>query len=173
MWIVYKLVKGFLRALVSAAAPWQLGLGAALGVLLGCMPLWLGGPNPLALAVLLLALVVNCHLGSVFLLWGAAKLLALAAAPLALLIGNAFDGVAQAAAGIPLLHASGWSHTGWLGLALLGILVAPEIGFLMALLATRLRARLQRLAEDRRLALAGKVGGNSLLMRFTFWFLDL
>lgn len=174
MFMLYKLLKGFLTALISAAAPWQIALGAAFGTLLGFMPLWLGGPNPIALAVLLLAIVINCHLGTVFVLMGVCKLLSFALGPIALAIGNACDGLAQAAAGIGLLHASGWSHTGWLGLALIGLVLAPLAAVAMARVTVLFRTRLRdRLLENRRLALAGKVGGNSMLVRFACWFFDL
>ena len=174
MWMIYKLIKGFVRALISAAAPWQIGVAAALGVLLGCLPLWLGGPNPLALAVLVLAIVLNCHLGTLFVFWGVMKLLSFAIAPLALALGNALDGLAQTAAGMPLLHASHWSHTGWLGLALIGIIVAPLAGFAMARGTVAFRTKLQaRMLANRKLAVAGKVGGNGLLVRFGLWFFDL
>lgn len=175
MYLVYKLLKGFLKALISAAAPWQLALGAALGTLLGFMPLWLpGGPSPLALAVLALALVLNCHLGTVFVLWGAMKLLAIALGPLALALGNACDGLARLASGIGPLHGSGWSHTGWLGLALLGIALAPVTALALARIAVLFRTRLRdRLLESRKLALAGKVGGNGILVRCACWFFDL
>lgn len=174
MYLVFKLLRGFVRALISAAEPWQIALAAALGTLLGFMPLWLGGPNPLALGVLLLAIVLNCHLGTVFVFWGVMKLVALAVGPLALALGNALDGVAQAAAGSGLLHGSGWSHTGWLGLALLGLALAPLAAFAMARVTVLFRAKLRdRLLENQRLALAGKVGGNPLLVRFACWFFDL
>jgi len=175
MYLLFKLVRGFLQALISAAAPWQIAAGAALGTLLGFMPLWLpGGPSPLALAVLLVAIVLNCHLGTVFVLWGAARLLALALGPAALGLGNACDGLAAAAAGSGLLHASGWSHTGWLGLALLGLVLAPIAAYAMARVTVLFRVKLRdRLLESRHLALAGKVGGNPLLVRLACWFFDL
>lgn len=171
MYLVFKLLRGFVRALISAAEPWQIALAAALGTLLGFMPLWLGGPNQLALIVLLLAIVLNCHLGTVFVFWGVMKLLALAVGPLALVLGNALDGVAQAAAGIGLLHGSGWSHTGWLGLALVGLALAPVAAVAMARVTVLFRVRLRdRLLENKRLALAGKVGGNPVLVRIACWF---
>lgn len=174
MYLLFKLLRGFVRALISAAEPWQIALAAALGTLLGFMPLWLGGPNPLALLVLLLAIVLNCHLGTVFVFWGVMKLLALAVGPLALVLGNALDGVAQAASGSGLLHASGWSHTGWLGLALIGLVLAPVAAFAMARVTVLFRVKLRdRLLENKRLALAGKVGGNPVLVRFACWFFGL
>jgi uncharacterized protein (TIGR03546 family) len=174
MYLVFKLLRGFVRALISAAEPWQIALAAALGTLLGFMPLWLGGPNQLALTVLLLAIVLNCHLGTVFVFWGVMKLLALAVGPLALVLGNALDGLAQAASGIGLLHGSGWSHTGWLGLALVGLALAPVAAFAMARVTVLFRVKLRdRLLENKRLALAGKVGGNPVLVRFALWFFDL
>lgn len=174
MYLLFKLLRGFVRALISAAEPWQIALAAALGTLLGFMPIWLGGPNPLALLVLLLAIVLNCHLGTVFVFWGVMKLLALAVGPLALVLGNALDGVAQAASGSGLLHASGWSHTGWLGLALIGLVLAPVAAFAMARVTVLFRVKLRdRLLENKRLALAGKVGGNPLLVRFACWFFGL
>ena len=174
MYLVFKLFRGFVRALISAAEPWQIALAAALGTLLGFMPIWLGGPNPLALTVLLLAIVLNCHLGTVFVFWGVMKLLALAVGPLALVLGNALDGVAQAASGIGLLHGSGWSHTGWLGLALIGLALVPVAALAMARVTVLFRVKLRdRLLENKRLALAGKVGGNPLLVRFALWFFDL
>lgn len=174
MFTLYKLLKGFLTALISAAAPWQIATGAALGTLLGFMPLWLDGPSPLALAVLLTAIVINCHLGTVLVFMGAMKLLSLALGPIALALGNASDGLAQTAAGIGLLHASGWSHTGWLGLALLGLALAPLAAFAMARITVLFRTRLRdRLLEDRRLALVGTVGGKAWLVRLACWFFDL
>ncbi len=174
MFLLYKMLKGFLRSLISAAEPWQVGCAAALGTLLGFMPIWIGGPNPIALAVLGLAIVINCHLGTVFLCLGVMKLLALAVGPAALALGNALDGIAQIAAGMPLLHASGWSHTGWLGLALIGLALAPLTAIAMARVTVLFRTRLRdRLLENKRLTLAGKVGGNATLVRFACWFFDL
>jgi len=174
MYLLFKLLKGFFKALISAAEPWQIATAAALGTLLGFMPLWLGGPNPLALAVLLLAIIINCHLGTVFVLMGVMKLLSFAVGPLALALGNALDGLAQTSAGIGLLHASGWSHTGWLGLAIIGLVLAPLTAFAMARVTVLFRTKLRdRLMENRRLAMAGKVGGNPVLVRFACWFFDL
>lgn len=174
MYLVFKLIRGFFKALVSAAEPWQIALAAAFGTLLGFMPIWLNGPNPLALTVLLLAIVLNCHLGTVFLMMGVMKLLSLALGPVALVLGNSLDGLAQTASGIGLLHASGWSHTGWLGLAILGLALAPVTAGIMARVTVLFRTRLRdRLLESKRLALAGKVGGNPVLVRCALWFFDL
>jgi len=175
MYAMYKILRGFIKALVSAAAPWQIAAAAALGTLLGFMPLWLsGGPSPLACAILLVAIVVNCHLGTVFVFWGLMKLLSFACDPVALLVGNGLDGLAQAAAGSGALHASGWAHTGWLGMAVIGLLLAPLAAFAMARVTVLFRTRLRdRLLANRQLALAGKIGGNGFVARAALWFFDL
>ena len=85
-----KLLKKFLKIINGSSAPWQVFLGVFLGVLLGFMPLWprLAEPAPLGLAVFAVAIVVNCHFGSVLLFWGLGSLFALALKGPALAIGT-------------------------------------------------------------------------------------
>ena len=124
MFTIYKFIRSFFKALVSENAPWQVGLGVLFGSLLGFLPLFDLSHEfifawPAAL-ILLIALTVNVHLGSVMLFAGLGTAVHLLCYPLAEAIGNGMSGFAQSAAGIPLLHAAGLSHTGWLGMTLLG-----------------------------------------------------
>lgn len=178
MYLIYKLLRNLVRAIASDAAPWQIALGALLGTLVGLLPVWPlshgYGPAPLGCALLLIALVVNCHLAS-FLLWlGIGKLLALALAGPAVSIGEAAAGLAQASADIPLLHLSLWDHTGYLGKTLLGFAIAPLAAIAMAILAVWFRRRwLPVLRERRRLLQAGSMVNRAWLVRLTCWFFGL
>ena len=59
MLTLLKLIRGVLRAITSAAAPWQVALGAWFGILLGFLPIFpvSMGPSLLGLSILLLAIV--------------------------------------------------------------------------------------------------------------------
>lgn len=176
MLILLKMLRGILKAITSSAAPWQVGLGAAFGVLLGFLPIMPSayGPSPLGFAILLVAIFVNCHFGSVLLFLGLGKLLSLALAAPALALGSACDGIAQWAAGVPLLYASLWSHTGYLGLTILGFICAPLVGVGMVWFTLWFRRKVaERLAANKKLMLAGKVGGNALVFRALVWFLGM
>lgn len=174
MFAILKMIRNLLRAITGASAPWQVGLGSALGLLLGFVPLWPSWPNPLAWALLLSALLINLHLGSFFLFWGLGSLLGLALAPVALALGNASAGLAGLAASSGPLRMARLNHTGYLGLLLLGLPLASLAGLATAW-ATRwfdrnLRARL---SERQRLVKAGKLAGNTLLLRGLCWFLGV
>ncbi len=175
MLTLIKLLKSFFKIFNSAAAPWQVFLGTLFGVLLGFLPIVTSsGPALLGCIILLLAFFVNCHFGSVVMFFGIGKLLAMALATPAVALGNACDGLARASAGIPFLHASLWSHTGYLGLTLLGFAIAPLLAIAMARLAVVFRTRIRdRLLERKRLVAAGKIGTNAILLRAACWFFDL
>lgn len=176
MYLIVKLLKKFFKIFNSSAAPWQVALGAGLGLLLGFLPLFplSHGPAPLGWVVLLLALVINCHLTAVFLFWALGKLMALAVAGPATALGNHFEQFAKASADIPFLHASLLSHTGYLGLALIAVIAAPLIALTMGLLTRWFRVHLRdRLLARRQLVTAGKIGGNLILVRIACWFFDL
>src|SRR6187397_1223354 len=101
MYLLVKFLKKFFQIFNSAAAPWQVAFGVLFGVLLGFLPvITSSGPAPLGCLVVLLALFVNCHLGSVLVFLGLGKLLALALTAPSLALGNALDGVARASADI-------------------------------------------------------------------------
>ncbi|TVR43382.1 MAG: hypothetical protein EA402_09805 [Planctomycetota bacterium] len=175
MYSIYKLIRKFIKALVSDSAPWQVAWGVAFGCLLGFLPFFSFSHEFLiawpAILVLVLALVVNVHLGSVFLFLGLATLIHLLCYPLAEAIGGALDGFAQTAATVPLLHAAGLSHTGWLGMTVLGFLFATIAGLGMWRFTVYFRSvMLPRLQEQRRLMAVGKVANKSLLVRGTCWF---
>lgn len=176
MILLLKMIRGILKAITSAAAPWQVGLGAFLGVLLGFLPIMPStyGPSPLGFGILVLAIFVNCHFGSVLLFLGLGKLLTLVLAGPALAIGTACDGLAQWAAHVPFLHASMWSHTGWLGLTILGLVCAPLVGLGMVWFTVWFRHQVAtRLAERKRLMAAGKITGNFFVFRTLVWFLGM
>ncbi len=174
MFTILKLIRNLIKAITGASAPWQVGLGSLLGCLLGFLPLWPGWPSPLAWALLLAALLINVHLGSFFLFWGLGTLLGLALAPVALALGNGLEGLAQLAATCGPARLSRLNHTGHLGLFLLGLPIATLVGLGTAW-ATRwfdrnLRARL---AERSKLMKAGKLAGNTLVLRGVCWFLGV
>lgn len=176
MYFIIKLIKKFFKIFNSAAAPWQVFLGVLLGALVGFLPLWPSGygPAPLGWILVLLAIVLNCHLAAFFIFMGLGKLISLALLPVAIPVGNALDGFAQTASGIPLLHASLWSHTGWLGLTILGLIVAPILAFMMAWATWTFRTKLRdRLLARKKLVTVGKLGGNMILVRTVCWFFDL
>jgi uncharacterized protein (TIGR03546 family) len=176
MLTLLKLLRGLLKAITSAAAPWQVALGAFFGILLGFLPIFpiSMGPSLLGLTLLLLAIVINCHFGSVLLFMGLGKVLGLALLNPAVALGGSLDGLAQASAGIPFLYHSHWSHTGYLGLTVIGLVAAPIIAIVMAWFTVWFRAKVQaKLAEQRKLVLAGKVAGNSIVFKSACWFLGL
>jgi hypothetical protein len=176
MLFLIKTLKSFLKIFNSLAAPWQVFLGTLLGALLGFLPFAPSDydPSPLALCLLFLAIVINCHLGSCILFFGLSWLLAKALTVPAVIIGNSLDGLARASADISFLHMSLWSHTGYLGLTVLGIVIAPIFAFGMWRFTIYFRTKLRdRLLANRKLVTAGKVGGNTTLLKIVCWFFDL
>lgn len=176
MLTIAKLIRNLLKAITSAAAPWQIALGAWFGIMLGFLPIFpvSMGPSLLGLTLLLLAIVINCHFGSVLLFMGLGKLLSLALINPAVALGGSLDGLAQASAGIPFLYHSHWSHTGYLGLTMIGLGAAPIVAAFMAWFTVWFRAKVQaKLAEKRKLTLTGKVVGNGIVFKSLCWFLGL
>ena len=165
-----------MKAITSDAAPWQIFLGTFLGTLLGFLPVfpWSQGPSPIAFALIVLILLVNVHLGSVFLFLGIGKLLSKALAIPALFIGQQFDSMAQRCSDIPLLHLSHWSHTGYLGLTLIGLFCAPLFAILMYRFCLWFRDRWrQKLMDKIALIRAGKVVNRPWLVKTVCWFFGL
>jgi hypothetical protein len=176
MLLLAKLIKKFLKILNADVAPWQVFLGATFGILLGLLPFWplVEGPSPLAMVVLLLALVINCHLGSVLVFWGIGGLLYLVLRAPADALAPSFEPLAATCADIGFLHASLWSHSGWLSLSLLGLILAPIIGALMAWSAHTFQTKYRgKLLERKKLVKAGKVAGNGIILRTTCWFFGI
>jgi uncharacterized protein (TIGR03546 family) len=176
MYFIVKLLKKFFKIFNSAAAPWQIALGAFFGLLIGFLPLFplSHGPAPLGWVVLLAALIINCHLTAVIAFWALGKVLALSLAGPATLLGNHCENLARACADNPFLHASLMSHTGYLGLALIAAILAPVFAILMGLCAHWFRVHLrERLLARKQLVTVGKVGGNLILVRIACWFFDL
>lgn len=176
MFTLYKLLRSLLRSLASDAAPWQMAVGAFLGVLLGLLPIWPAahGPSPLGLCLVLALCVVNCHIATALLFLGIGKLVAGLLAGPAATIGGMFDGLARSSAEIPFLHLSLWSHTGWLGLTLVGLVLAPLAALGMWLLATWFRrAVVPRLQERKRLLAAGQKLDKPWLVNLGCWFLGV
>lgn len=174
--IVLKLLRKFFKILNGDNAPWQVFCGTLFGVLLGFLPVWPPGhgPAPLGLAILLVALVLNCHLGSVLLFWGLATLAALALRGPALAVGSALDDLAWWSRDVWILHRSLWSHLGWLGSTVIGAVVAPVAGLAMAVAAGWFRARVRpRLEKRRRMVAAGQAASHPLATRLLAWFFGL
>lgn len=178
MYLIYKLLRSFIRSLASTAAPWQIGTAAALGIAVGFLPVWPWshgfGPAPLGCALIAAAFLLNCHLATFFLLMGVGKLLGKALAGPALALGDSFEGLARASAEIPLLHASLWSHTGWLGLSLIGLAAMLPVGAAMWALSSWFhRTLVPRLRERQRLLKAGQALNRAWLVRLGCWFFGL
>lgn len=173
MYVTYKIVRGTIKSLVSAAAPWQIATGVALGTLLGFLPMFplTQGPSPLWFALLAVGLIINCHLGSLLLFLTVGKVLAKILAGPAVLIGLQFEGFARTCADIPFLYWSLWSHTGYLGLTLLGFGFAIPFTIVMTWLTHYVRTTLkEKLLAKRKLLLAGKVIDRPWLIRIACWF---
>lgn len=176
MLTLLKLLRGLLKAITSAAAPWQIALGAWFGIMLGFLPIFplSMGPSALGLTLLLLAIVINCHFGSVLLFMGLGKVLSLALINPAVALGGSLDGLAKASADIPFLYHSHWSHTGYLGLTMIGLISAPIVAIVMAWFTVWFREKVQaKLAEQRKLVLTGKVVSNGIVFKSLCWFLGL
>jgi hypothetical protein len=176
MVFLLKFIRGILKAITSSAAPWQVGVGAGLGILLGFLPIMPSayGPAPLGLGLLVLAIFINCHFGSVLMFLAVGKVLSLLLSGVALSLGQACDGLARWAADVPILYASLWSHTGYLGLTILGFICAPVVGIAMAWFTVWFRAKVvAKLAERKRLMTTGKVAGNFVVFRILVWFLGM
>ena len=176
MWAIYKIIRNFVRALVADNRPWQVAGGVFLGVALGFLPFfaWEYGVAWPAGLLLLLALVINVHLGSVLLFFGLGSVAWALLIPVAEGLGAALQGFAETAAGVPLLHAAGLSHTGALGMTIIGLPAAVITSLVMWRTTIVFRTRvLPRLRERRRLATVGTVAGNGLVARTLLWFFGL
>lgn len=174
MVILLKMLRGMIKAITSQAAPWQVGVGACFGLLLGFLPICplAHGPAPLGLAILFVAIVINCHLGSVFLFLLLGKVVSLALHGPAEALGGALPSLAQASADIPFLNLSLWSHTGYLGLTLIGFVCAPLVGAFMWWFTVWFRAKVRdRLLAQKALVKTGKVAGNAVVFKLLCWFL--
>jgi uncharacterized protein (TIGR03546 family) len=175
MYLLYKLLRNLVRAMVSQAAPWQIGLGVFLGTLVGFLPVWPVthgyAPSPLGVGLLFVALVINLHLASFFLFLGIGALLAKALMGPATVIGGWCEPLARASADIPLLHFSLWGHTGYLGLTLFGLVAAPIFaGLMLTLVLWFRRTWLPKILEHRRLNTVGALANRPILVRVLCWF---
>ena len=176
MFLIYRLLRNFIKALSSDAAPWQIFLGTLLGTLLGFLPIFplSQGPSPLAMILIALAFILNVHLATVFLFLGVSKLLTQVLHGPALLVGESLKGVAESCADIPFLHASLWSHTGYLGLTVLGFCFAPLFAILMFRLTVWFRTHLRdKLVEKMKSMRAGQIIDKPWLVRPLCWFFGL
>lgn len=176
MYTLLKIIRGFVRIVTSESAPWQVFLGTFLGVCIGMLP-WFryaSGPSPLVILLILAAVFVNCHLGSALLFTGVGTLLALALEPLAISLGHGQAELAQSLALNPLTYALLLSDTRVLGLTILMLPIAPIAGILMTWAARAFDRHLRaKIAERKRLLKAGKVAGNSIIMRLACWFFGI
>ncbi len=176
MYLTYKLTRGTLKSLLSSAEPWQIMVGTVLGTLLGFMPLWplAHGPSPLWLLLFALALIINCHFGSVLLFFAIGKMFAKLLAGPAVLIGQSLEGFAKTAADVPLLYWSLLSHTGYLGLTCLGVTFGVLFAVLMGWAVRWIRAVVKaKFAANAQLVKAGKLADRPVLFRIACWFLGL
>ncbi len=175
MFAIYKLLRGLIRAIFSTAAPWQVAIAAFLGVMLGLLPLRVDHMlSPLWLAIFGLALVINCHFGSVLVFMLAGKLLSLVLKGPAVALGEALDGFTRSCADITVLRLSGWSNTGRLGLTLFGLILAPIAAVVMYRVTIWVRTKLkERLLANQRLLKAGKLANKAWMVRAVCWFFGL
>ncbi|MFW5829325.1 MAG: hypothetical protein ACOCXA_03600, partial [Planctomycetota bacterium] len=144
--------------------------------LIAFWPMWPEGawPTPIGLGLIVVVILLNCHLGSVLAFWGLGEVLALLLSGPATAIGNGLADLARFAADIPPLYHSYWSHTGHLGLIILGSGFAVLAAITMFRLTQHFRAVwLPKLKERRRLIATGKIAGNTILIRLTLWFFDV
>jgi uncharacterized protein (TIGR03546 family) len=176
MLTLIKFLRSLFKALVSTTAPWQMAVGAFFGILLGFLPIWplALGPSLLGLGVLLIAILINCHFASVMLFMGLGKVMGLALMSPALAIGGQMTNFASRAADNPLLYNSHLSHTGYLGLTVIGLIAAPIIGIAMYVFTRWFRAKVQpKLLARRKLMLAGKVADNPIGFKLLCWFMGV
>ncbi len=178
MYMMLKTLKSFFKIFNSLAAPWQVFLGSWFGVMLGFMPIWPVKhgypPALLGMSILILGIVINVHLGSMLLLMATFALVAKALNGPAIALGEQFAGLAQTSADIPFLRLSLWSHTGYLGLTLMGLAIAPIVAVCMWRATVIFRTKLRdRLIAQPKLVAVGKVGGNSIVLRMVCWFFDI
>jgi uncharacterized protein (TIGR03546 family) len=176
MYTIYRILRNLIRSITQAAEPWQIAMGTFLGTLLGFLPIWppSQGPSPLAFLILIVAILVNCHLGSVLVFFGVGKVLAAALSGPAVVIGDNFANLAQRCADIPFLYLSHWSHTGYLGKTLLGLCCAPLFAVLMLWTTHIVRTKLMaKLLERKKLVTAGKVANKAWLVKTACWFFGL
>ncbi len=176
MFTLYKLIRNLFKSLTSDAAPWQIFLGTLFGTLLGFLPIFpmSQGPSPLALILIILVLVINVHLGSVFLFMGIGKLLSKILHGPALMIGDQMTGMAQSSADVTFLYFSLWSHTGYLGLTLFGLVCAPLFAIVMYRFCLWFRVTWRdKLTEKLRLVRAGSVIDHPWLVRSACWFFGI
>jgi hypothetical protein len=176
MLTLIKFLRSLIQGIASNAAPWQMAIGAGFGVLLGFLPIFplAVGPSLLGLSILFCAIIINCHFASVMLFMGLGKLLGLTLLTPAVAIGNNFSSFASASADIPFLHYSLMSHTGYLGLTVLGFIAAPMIAIAMWTFTLWFRTKVQpKLLARKKLILTGKVASNPLGLKLACWFMGI
>ena len=167
---------GLLKAIVSDAAPWQIGLATGLGWSCGCLPwlLWPGGINWLAIAVFALLFCINCHLGMGLLAMSIAAVVHLMLSPVLASFAPSLLDLANLAAGNDIMRLLGLHHTSQLTGIALALISAPIAGFCMAKISHFFQQKLRaKLAERRRLRKAGKTAGNTIFFNLACWFLGL
>ena len=176
MLTLIKFLRSLIQGIASNAAPWQMAIGAGFGILLGFLPIFplAVGPSLLGLSLLFCAILINCHFASVMLFMGLGKLLGFALLSPAVAIGNNFSGLAATSADIPFLHYSLMSHTGYLGLTILGFIAAPIIALSMWIFTVWFRTKVQpKLIARKKLILSGKVATNPLGLKLACWFMGI
>lgn len=177
MYLILKLIRKFIMIITSQEGRWQIAGGVWLGTILGMSSWWTpaGGLNYLTILLFLLALFVRFHLGSVFMFMAIGKLLALGLGSVILDLGHdRADGFARVAAEIPILHACHLSSTQQLG----SLIIAVPLGLVFAVIMTwaahlfETKVR-EKIMQRKKLLTAGKVAGNTLVMRIGCWFLGM
>jgi len=175
MYATYKMLRGTIKAIGSDAAPWQIVTGTMLGTLIGFLPLWPmfsgHGPCVIGFVLLFLAIIINCHLGSLFLFMFVTKVLMLVLRGPSLLIGDQFKGLAQTCADNAILYNSLCSNTGYLGRTILGVCFAPLFAIVMYRVVVWARTYLMpKMLAQRKLVTAGKVADKKWMIMVACWF---
>ena len=176
MFAIIALIKDFLKIFNGSAAPWQIWLATFLGVWLGFLPLWpsLWEPALFGLIIFALALIINCHLASFLLFWGFASTLALVLRPVSVSIGNSLVGLADSLAHFSFFYNSHLSHTGYLGSALLGLILALATATAFVWLSVTFRNRIrEKLLARTKMVKGAKIVSRSWTLRIVCWWLNI
>ena len=176
MLVLIKWIRSLAKAIASESQPWQIGVATALGLLLGLLDWWQvpGGPNPLVLILLAALFWINVHLGSGMLFMAIGGALQLILGPMTESLADMMVPIATIFADIPLTYALHLSHTDNLAILLYGVPTAIVTGLCIARLSRYFQEKLrEKIAERKKLKLAGKTATNPWLLKLACWFLDI
>ena len=176
MFAIIAFFKDLLKIFNGAAAPWQIWTAAFLGMWIGFLPLWpsLWEPALLGLILLTIALIINCHLASFLLFWGFGSTLALVLRPVAVSFGNTLSGLAESLAQSSFFYASHLSHTGYLGSAIIGLILALMGATAFVWISIFFRTKLkEKLMARTKMVKGAKFVSKSWTLRILCWWFNI